>query len=84
MTTEDAAYQKVRQTLETWELARQEADRVRRQYMTSESLDTSGQRQIRMPPKIWNEEGMKEVQSADAMETEAWEAHQQAIRDWRG
>lgn len=70
---------KLRRTRNEWEEAHRESERVRRQFMAE------GSGPVRMPERILDTGGigMKEIQEADRKVEEAWEAHQEAIKEWK-
>ena len=79
--TDQQQRDEVRRTLDAWEVARREAEAVRRQFVASGPLDASGR--IPMPPRVLDVEGMRELAAAEEKEKAAWDAHQQAIGGWR-
>jgi len=71
----------VRRTLSEWDAARQEADRVRGQFVASGPVQRGSR--IQWPERILNEQGVKDIHAAEAVEQEKWNAHQEAITAWR-
>ena len=66
-----------RRTLNAWEAARQESDAVQKQFIAWGPMEHS--REIQMPPRVLDAQGMEELKAADEKEKAAWDAHQKAI-----
>jgi len=74
---------RVRETLEEWEKAKSEENRIRSQYVATGSLRPGGT--IKWPEKMLDANGLKEIEEATRQSQEKWNAHQDAIDDcWPG
>jgi hypothetical protein len=78
--TKEQALREVGRTLEEWEAARKEADKLRRQFMASFAGPTDGR--IKMPECMLDEDGIKELEQADANEREKLQVHHLAIQTY--
>jgi len=66
------------ESLQTWEEARTEENRIRSQYVASGSIGPGGT--IRWPEKMLDANGVKEIENAARQTQEKWDAHQDAYK----
>ena len=81
MSTENDPLYEAKKTLTEWEEARQKTQEILRQFMVSGSLGPGGK--IPMPERILDSQGRLEIEDAERIEKEKWEAHQEAIAKLR-
>lgn len=72
---------RVMHTLEEWEKACEETNRIRRQYVASGPVEREGR--IQFPAKLFDTKAVKEIRIAQERKQQAWDAHQQALDAWR-
>ena len=71
---------RVRQTLREYREARERAANVRSQYIHSGSIGPRGE--IGQPPKLADDQGIRDMLEAEESEREKREAHQATVNDW--
>ena len=72
---------RVTETLREYKEAWGKADEVRSQYIATGSIGPG--EKIRWPPKVLDTKGLQEIEEADRIVNEKWDAHQAAIDAWR-
>ena len=72
---------RVLQTLQEYQEARRYADSIRGLYIASGSAGPDGK--LPWPEKVLDATGIEEIQEADDIEQQKWNAHQIAIKSLR-